>query len=280
MNGNSPGPTAADAFENSKRLQLQRAASAIQTGDFDGALRHLHGTDWLRTKTEFADIWTERMKLRSASDQGLVDLFLSAEIPPAFRAQAFRPELYPNPKSLELALSMPAPSMLAEDGEPVANYRGGILGHGPTGGGKTRAMLSMLSQWVRNDPGLRFKYASGPVLKRKLADAARAGKSHQVIEELLEDEDSVLFIDDLSQSRFTASFAENLFELIDRIHREQRLLVVTVQTTSRELVRKWCADDKELTDTAQAIARRLREYCVPIHFPNTSRPADGTESTT
>ena len=134
----------------------------------------------------------------------------------------------------------------------------------------------MLKTWMGEQRELRFKYVSAPVLKRELAEAARAGKSHDLIETLLGDDTSmILFIDDLSQARFTGSFAENLFELVNRIYSERRLLVVTVQTSGAELVRKWCADDRDLTDTAQAIERRLREYCIPLRFTATKPSING-----
>jgi len=213
----------------------------------------------------------EQKRIRQAAE---VDQFLRSEIPPLFRLHD--PILFPNPTALSVVDGLELECRCDKDGNEQADYRGGVMLFGPTGSGKTRAAFRMLERWIRDDGWLlRFKYLSGPLLKRKLADAAKAGKAHELIEQILDSSDDVIFIDDLSQARFTASFAENLFELIDRIHRERIPLVVTVQTTGADLIRKWCADDRALTDTAEAIARRLRDYCVKVRFPKPARPSDG-----
>lgn len=192
------------------------------------------------------------------------DDFIRASVPESFQHHAAA--LFPDPLALDIVDELMPPALFDEAGAALADFKGGFLFHGPTGSGKTRAAFRLLSRWRRSDE-IAFRYYSGPVLKRQLADAARAGKAGQLIDSILgEDPDALLFIDDLSQARFTPSFAENLFELIDRVHRERRLLLVTVQTTGAALIRKWCADDRDLTDTAEAIARRLRDYCVKIRF--------------
>jgi len=172
------------------------------------------------------------------------------------------------PESFQLlAIGLPV-----ETPDSAADFRGGLLLHGPSGSGKTRAACELLTKELGQDPYLRFKYVSALVLKKRLADAARGGNSHLILEELLDESGSVLFIDDLSQAKFTPTFAENLFELIDRVHRERRPLIVTVQSNGADLVRKWSAADKDLIDSAQAIARRLREYCVAVKFPAVGHP--------
>lgn len=258
-----PGERPASVIRSETLARLRRALSAFRRDDFEGARECL---PWRIRKETRLCAWhlslacgiLERLAARSQADA-----FLRCTVPRVFHHDGFEAARYPNTETLAAVVAHGLPV-----NEGRSDFQGGILLHGATGSGKTRAAFALLAAQVRDDPDLRFKYVSAPVLKRRLADAARGGKSHVILEELLDDPGQVLFIDDLSQARFTPAFAENLFELVDRIHREQRPLVVTVQTSGAELVEKWVADDRALMDTALAIARRLREYCTPFHFAN------------
>lgn len=259
-----PGARPASVIRSETLARLRRALSAFRRDDFEGARNLLPWRIVKDTRSRAWHLWWACCILRRLAARHEADAFLRSTVPAAFHEDGFAPELYPNPATLAAVVAHGLPVNVEER----SDFRGGVLLHGATGSGKTRAAFALLAGQVRDDPDLRFKYVSAPVLKRRLADAARGGKSHVILEELLDDPGQVLFIDDLSQARFTPAFAENLFELLDRIHREQRPLVVTVQTSGAELVEKWVADDRALMDTAQAIARRLREYCTPFHFPN------------
>ncbi len=248
---------------------LKQGLAALRRGDFNAAKESVSWRKCSRARQTAWHLFAACSIVRSRAERSIVEAFLASNIPAAFQAPTFAPDLYPNREALKQVLAMGIP--VEGEGQP-ADFRGGLLLHGPTGSGKTRAAFSLLTNELRQDPDLRFKYVSAPDLKRRLADAARGGKSHLILEELLEETSCILFIDDLSQARFTPAFAENLFELIDRVHRERRPLIVTVQTNGADLVRKWCADDKDLIDSAQAIARRLREYCVAVKFPAVGHP--------
>lgn len=264
-------------FEFQRRAvvaEIAKAKAHFDAGHAEAAERALpwpkHSTE---IKARFPELWAEWGTLHNEICQRQADLYLQKNIPVEF--QSLDPSIYPCPESLASALEF-TPGPRDENGMELPGFKNGLLLHGPTGAGKTRAAFAVLSARLRSDyPDRQFRYVSAPVLKRQLADAARGGRSHAVLEDLLGDQYATLFIDDLSQARFTAAFAENLFELVDRIHREHVDVIVTVQTSGAELVRKWCADDRDLMDTAQAIARRLREYCFAVRFtlPKQSKPS-------
>jgi hypothetical protein len=245
--------------------EIAKAKAHFDAGRTEAAEKALL---WPKHRTlieaQFPELWAEWIRLHRLIRSDRADDYLRDNIPWEFRT--LDPGAYPSPEALAIALAF-EPGPHDENGHELPGFKNGLLFHGPTGAGKTRAAFAVLSARVRSDyPERPFRYVSAPVLKRQLADAARGGRSHAVLEELLGDQDATLFIDDLSQARFTAAFAENLFELVDRIHREHVDVIVTVQTSGAELVRKWCADDRDLMDTAQAIARRLREYCFAVRF--------------
>jgi hypothetical protein len=259
-----------DTIRREIRSSLLDAVKHLRRYDHDAAMRAARRA---KGNVKFPVLCLARRIVFKICRDHFAREFLAENVPPAFQCHA--PDLYPDPDTLRTVERIAVPDDHDDDGELIPGFRGGLLFFGPTGSGKTRAAFRLLSAWAMNEE-MRFRYFSAPVLKRQLADAARAGKAHQVIEQILEFDDyeeRVIFIDDLSQARFTASFAENLFELIDRIHRERRLLIVTVQTTGAALVRKWCADDRELADTAEAIARRLKDYCVKVRFTKRPTPA-------
>jgi hypothetical protein len=252
--------------------QLKVAQAHLDAGNFEAADGAMPIVSWA-IREQFPEISRACNGLDNDINEKAALALLAPVIPLDFRV--FDASLYPCPESLALALATPLTGAHDDDGHDLPGYKGGILAWGESGSGKTRAMFEVARFRIKETPHYRLKYCSAPALKRRLADAARAGQSQGVFDDLFADEDAILFIDDLSQPRLSAAFAGDLFEIIDRICREHRRLLVTVQSAGTDLVRKWCSDDPSLVGTAQAIARRLRDYCTPIHFiPKAKTPKD------
>ena len=162
--------------------------------------------------------------------------------------------------------------------------RPGLVVLGDTGRGKTRAVFQRLATLHREN-GTGFLALTADELKRQLIAAAwrenkgeveeedlahralraAAGVSRATVEERCQSVE-ILFIDDLSQTKLSAYYAERLFALIE--HRTSRglPLIVTAQMDGTMLVRKLAGWEAQFIDTASCLVRRIRDKCQPINF--------------
>lgn len=156
-------------------------------------------------------------------------------------------------------------------------HRPGLLFYGPTGAGKTfiawheaRRWLDAQPEWLNILDGDSVCFPSpayaftAPRLKALATSVAmRDAAAVELWQGLLASRGLVL-IDDLHQARLSSAFAEKLFELIERVTSERRPLIVTLQLSGANLLKKWKADEPSTSDTAAAIIRRLLDHCVPV----------------
>jgi len=146
--------------------------------------------------------------------------------------------------------------------------RGGIIIYGPTGAGKTFAEGQVLAK-IATERGMPYFEALGVTALKTLAtNAARGNDDAQTSVEALKAAD-ILMIDDLHQAKLSTGFAQTLFDVIENAVSRRKVLILTAQVTGAGLARKWCSDDPNAKDTAQAIVRRLRDYCVAVEMPKT-----------
>ncbi|MCX7007339.1 MAG: hypothetical protein NTY53_08840 [Kiritimatiellaeota bacterium] len=168
----------------------------------------------------------------------------------------------------------------------VGNPRG-LICYGPTGSGKTRAVYDLLArETLMENADFSFCAISASELSafirdlsvikpRRLARIIRllAGEPSDEDFEREDDEDMkrffglhALFIDDLSQTKFTPRYAEDLLHIIESRSAQEHAVLVTCQTTGDRLLEKLAGDNPDLRETAEAIIRRLRDFCDPIGF--------------
>jgi DNA replication protein DnaC len=76
----------------------------------------------------------------------------------------------------------------------------------------------------------------------------------------------LLLIDDLDKAKFTPSYAEALFELIETRTSENRPTIVTCQLGGAELLDKLSHEQPSLRAHAEAIVRRLRDFSEVFDF--------------
>ena len=150
--------------------QLRSAFAALHRGDHRGAVRAFIPYD--KGILEFEKLRDARRRALNKAKEMAAREFLDANVPPAFLHHVA--SLYPDPETLRVVEAICPPSEYDQEGEPIPNYQGGLLFFGASGSGKTRAAFRLLQRWAIYE-NLRFRYLSAPVLKRQLADAARAG---------------------------------------------------------------------------------------------------------
>jgi len=219
--------------------------------------------------------------------------FVKQHIPPRYRMLIDRTRLK-NPAAFDKVQAW------TPEGE-----RPGLVAIGDTGRGKTLAVYTRLAQ-LHVETGLRFIALTADSLKTYILTFSRRcfNKDDDEVEDHSSyspwfnavinpypcDEDTletftnklcnvgVLFIDDLSQAKMTPVYAERLFAIIENRTSHGNPLVVSIQMGKTALVNKLAGYESAFLDTADCLARRIEDYCQPVHFGRNSSP-DTPEST-
>lgn len=159
-------------------------------------------------------------------------------------------------------VSKAATDLLIDDDQP------GVLLFGATGSGKTRTGYLLLRRWVESrcwhphHPD--FRVIKPREIRDEAAKRAKNGTVDEFIDELVDNE--ILFVDDIGHGTFTPTYAETLLEIVERFTSERRILVVSTQASGPALVRQWAKDEPSKKATAEAIVRRLNEFCRLVRF--------------
>lgn len=133
----------------------------------------------------------------------------------------------------------------------------GILMHGATGRGKTRAMyllLRKLHKEGRKIEVIRPGHFAHECMNRFSID----GDGPAWIERLMRVE--VLFLDDFGKERFTERGESEMFTLIEGRTAECRPILATMNFGGEALA------SKLTEDRGEPLVRRLREFCEAIEF--------------
>jgi len=206
--------------------------------------------------------------------------FIQQYIPPRYRMAIVRSRLK-NPAAFDKVQAW------TPGGE-----RPGLVAIGDTGRGKTLAVYTRLAQ-LYIETGLCFIALTADCLKTYILSLSRRSFNNDDDEEDHSsyspwfytmtnpypcDEDTletftnklcnkgVLFIDDLSQTKMTPVYAERLFAIVENRTSHGKPLVVTVQMGKTALVNKLAGYEDAFLDTAECLARRIEDYCQPVHF--------------
>jgi len=115
---------------------------------------------------------------------------------------------------------------------------------------------------VRSEIRPRFHHSSA----HELLHILNNGQTEPAFERYLAADDEILFIDDLSGTRFCKRSAAIFFDFVTQIVRSQRILVVTVDLAGDDLARHWSALDPSIFSICQDIVGRIRDYSDVIHF--------------
>jgi len=151
----------------------------------------------------------------------------------------------------------------------------GLVCVGDTGRGKTLAVFHRCAA-LHRETGVRFLALTADEVKRRLIEAARSdlwaegeGAAQGIEAEMLAA--PIVFIDDLSQAKLTAHYAERLFAIVEHRTAHGLPLIVTVQMGKGALIRKLAGYEDAFLDTAACLARRLEDYCQPVNFGTTAQ---------
>ena len=132
---------------------------------------------------------------------------------------------------------------------------------GRTRRGKTRMLIQLLERCAR--AGDSFEYINMSVWGTQLSammgeDMAKANRS---IERLC----SVkrLLMDDLGKQRNTERIMSELYRIIETRTNEGLSIYFSANEKGDELISKMRTQDGEISDCAEPIVERLREFCVP-----------------
>ena len=133
----------------------------------------------------------------------------------------------------------------------------GMMLVGPTGKGKSRSLLQVLSRLIWEN--VEVLYWPAPRLADKISALAfeDSGKLDDFIERL--EKCQVLAIDDLGAHKPTERVCQEFHRVIDSRYGEGRPLLATTNCTPAQL-------QKRLLDEHGRTIRRLQEMTQPIHF--------------
>lgn len=154
--------------------------------------------------------------------------------------------------------------------DPYWREKRGILVWGESGCGKTRALYAAARELMRYESSGRIRVVTPGAIK---GASVKRSDWTDLFEDLTNAD--ILLVDDMSHTRFSEAYAANLLELVEFLTANEFAprLLVSVQCSGRDLVRKWVGSDGDLRPTAEAIARRLGEFLVALEF---NKPAKRT----
>lgn len=132
----------------------------------------------------------------------------------------------------------------------------GLLIHGPTRTGKTRAVWMLLREQFNRRNG--FIWMTAADFCERSSDAAGKGESSEFTDSLLLP--SILFIDDVGKGRMTERNAGAFFNVLDKRFNNRKPVIMTMNMSGAELEKRFDGD------MAKPLLSRIQEFCDTIQF--------------
>jgi hypothetical protein len=258
-------PMSLDFYEAYELADIQTRREALLKDLAVGAVRIVNRKRVKIDGSNVQDFWKEEVKSAAT-----VAWAIGMKVPPIYRRTD--PTRLPDRAAYDAALGH------WRQGQSPS----GLILTGGTGSGKTRAACQCV---IEAQYGEQLAFITATELSRLIRegtweDAKRTRRILSLLrgdgsDEESEDADADLarywadggiVIDDLHHARGTARYLEELLAMVEAHTSEERTVIVTCQTTATGLVETMCSRDESLRETAEAIVRRLQEFCVHVPF--------------
>ena len=135
----------------------------------------------------------------------------------------------------------------------------GLLIHGTTGVGKTRALWEIVRRmWVEKaemDINMPYLFLTMRKIESMIEQGFDTKKHGTMLDSLIEH--PLLVIDDLGKERLTSRMASDLFAIIDERTVNRRTTIISTNFNGTTLLERFENKDKE---TGVAFIRRLKDY--------------------
>jgi DNA replication protein DnaC len=135
----------------------------------------------------------------------------------------------------------------------------GLLIHGTTGVGKTRALWEIVRRmWVqktRQDVNMPYLFLTMRKIESMIEQGFDTKKHGTMLESLIEH--PLLVIDDLGKERLTSRMASDLFAIVDERSVNRKTTIISTNFNGTTLLERFENKDKE---TGVALIRRLKDY--------------------
>jgi DNA replication protein DnaC len=146
----------------------------------------------------------------------------------------------------------------AVDWKPEGD-KSGLLLHGTTGIGKTRAIWEIIrKQWVesaKRDRQLAYQFLTMRKIEGMIEKGFDDRQHARMLEGLIEL--PFLIIDDFGKERLTQRMASDLFAIIDERSTAKRPTIISTNYNGTTLLERFDSRDVE---TGKALIRRLKDY--------------------
>lgn len=137
--------------------------------------------------------------------------------------------------------------------------KSGLLIHGTTGVGKTRALWEVVRRmWVEKanqDINMPYLFLTMRKIESMIEQGFDTKKHGTMLESLIEH--PLLVIDDFGKERLTSRMASDLFAIVDERSVNRKTTIISTNFNGTTLLERFENKDKE---TGVALIRRLKDY--------------------